>query len=745
MINFFRIIILIFALSSFAHSQDKIKLEIIGNDRINSDTIMDIIDFNENKNYELTDLNQFQKKLIQTDFFKNVIINKKNDEIIIQVLENPLVDFFYIDGVKNKNREDLIFEKINLSQNKLYSENLLKKDIEIIKNIFKNSGYLNVDIEPKLSVMANNTINIVMNISRGEKYKIGKIYFIGNKYFKSSRLLNNISSTEYGWWKFFSSSSTLNLARLDYDATLIKNFYLNNGFYDVQVLSSEVNIIEENYVSLTFTIDSGNQYSFYEFDIVDKENNLNQNQIDKISKLSKKKLNKNYSKIKIDELRDEIYDFLNIKKIEFIEFDIITNKNTDNNQILTKIIFDKARPKYVNNIKITGNDITEEKVLRRELLFAEGDSFSKYKVNKSINNLKSTGIFKDIKIRTDSIDNQRLDVNLDVEEQPTGSISAGVGIGSAGSAITSSIKENNLFGTGIKLNSNITFGTEKISGNVSNTIPDFNNKDNDLIFNVYAISTDYENAGYESSVAGSSISTNYDILENISINPGIGFDIDSVDTNTSASQLLQSRDGKYITLKSFYNIRSDTRDNRFLPTNGSVLSFGQTLALPGSDVTYLGNSLFGSHYKPLSEDFILNFKSGLNTINALNNNDIKLSDRKFLTSSNLRGFESYGVGPKDGSDHIGGNYSFFTSVSSTFPNPAPESWNAKTLMFLDVGNVWGVDYDSSLDTNKLRSSFGVGFDWISPLGPINFTFSQVLSSDEGDIEENFNFQLGSSF
>ena len=200
-----------------------------------------------------------------------------------------------------------------------------------------------------------------------------------------------------------------------------------------------------------------------------------------------------------------------------------------------------------------------------------------------------------------------------------------------------------------------------------------------------------------------------------------------------------------MTFKTLYNLETDKRDKRFQTTKGYRLNFGQALAIPGSDIPYIENNFSGALYHPLNKDFILSFKSGLKSINAFNNKDVKLSDRKFLSSRNLRGFEDYGVGPKDGKEHIGGNYSAYSSISSTVPNMLPEKWNANSVVFLDVGNVWGVDYDSSKDSDKIRSSVGLGLDWISPLGPLSFTFAQVLSSSEGDLEESFAFQLGSSF
>ena len=264
-------------------------------------------------------------------------------------------------------------------------------------------------------------------------------------------------------------------------------------------------------------------------------------------------------------------------------------------------------------------------------------------------------------------------------------------------------------------------------------------------YNIFAISTDFENSGYESKKIGNSISTNYDVYENVSLTTGVAADRDSIDTNSTASALYKSREGDYLTLKGFYSISNDKRDSVFQPSKGYRVGFGQSLAIPGSDITYIENNLNGAIYHSISNDYILSLKSGFNAVNSLGDEDIKLSDRKFLRQSKLRGFESYGVGPKDGTDHIGGNYSAYASLSSTIPNPIPDSWNAKSIIFLDTGSVWGVDFDDSLDSNKLRSAVGLSLEWVSPLGPLSITLSENISKADGDLEESFSFQIGSNF
>ena len=740
----FKFFILILIFFSKAYANENYNYEILGNKRISDQTIISIIDLKKNKKYDVEDLNNFQKKLYNTNYFSKVSLKIVKNTIQILVEENPIIDFFYINGVVNNKREEFFYENLSLGQNKIFSEALLKKDIENIKDNYLDAGFFDVEVNTKISKISGNALNVVINVDRKEKYKVNRIFFIGNKKYKSSTLSDVISSTEDGWWKFLNSSSLVNKKRINLDKNLLKIFYLNNGYYDVQITSSDINFIGNNLANITFSINSGQKYFFSKSAINDNEKNLNEENIKDLNKIISKKLKGTFSQKKIDDINNLINEYLRNKKIEFVTFFNKINK-VENNKLNIEFEFVKKPRKFVNLINISGNTITEESVIRRNLLFSEGDSYLDYKVLKSIDKVKSLRIFKDVKFNTKNLGNEKVDLNISVEEQPTGSVSAGIGVGSSGSTVSSTIVEKNLFGKGITLDGNVSFGTEKISGNVGLSLPDFMNTGNTFNYNVFAISTDFTNAGYESKKIGNSISTKYNIYEDVSLSTGIGVDRDSIDTNNSASNLYKSREGDYLTFKGSYFISNDKRDSGFQPSKGYRLGFGQGLAIPGSDITYIENNLMGAIYHSISSDYIFSLKSGVNTINSLGDEDIKLSDRKFLRQSKLRGFESYGIGPKDGADHIGGNYSAYASLSSTIPNPIPDSWNAKSIIFLDTGNVWGVDFNDSLDSNKLRSSAGLSLEWVSPLGPLSVTLSETISKADGDLEESFSFQIGSNF
>ncbi len=740
----FKFFILYLMFFSAAYANENLNYDIKGNKRISDKTIINILDLKKTKKYNVDDLNNFQKKLYRTNYFSKVSLKIFKNKIQIVVEENPIIDFFYINGVVNNKREEFFYENLSLGQNKIFSEALLKKDIESIKDNYQDAGFFDVEVNTNISKISGNALNVVINVNRKEKYKINRIFFIGNKKYKSSTLSDVISSTEDGWWKFLSSSSLVNKKRINFDKNLLKKFYLNNGYYDVQITSSDIVFVGKNLANITFSINSGQKYFFSKSKIIDDDKNLNEKNINDLNKIISKKLKDNFSQKKLRDINNIVNEYLRNNKIEFVTFFNNINK-IDNNKLDVEFKFVKKPRKFVNLINISGNTITEESVIRRNLLFSEGDSFLDYKVIKSIDKVKSLRIFKDVKFNTDNLGNEKVDLNITVEEQPTGSVSAGVGVGSSGSTVSSTIVEKNLFGKGIMLDGNASIGTEKISGDVGLSLPDFMNSGNTLNYNIFAISTDFTNAGYESKKIGNSASTKYNVYEDVTLTTGFGADRDSIDTNDTASNLYKSREGDYLTFKGFYSISNDKRDSGFQPTKGYRIGFGQGLAMPGSDITYIENNLVGAIYHSISNDYILSFKSGVNTINSIGDEDIKLSDRKFLRQSNLRGFESYGIGPKDGTDHIGGNYSAYASLSSTIPTPIPDSWNAKSIIFLDAGNVWGVDFDDSLDSNKLRSSVGFSLEWVSPLGPLSITLSESISKADGDLEESFSFQIGSNF
>jgi len=501
-------------------------------------------------------------------------------------------------------------------------------------------------------------------------------------------------------------------------------------------------MLDDKKADIIYSIDSGIKYKINEIIFFDNSKSLKNKNIIEIKKIYKKILNKDYNLTKINHVQKLINDYLRRENFD-LNLNFVENKKNKNNIILSFATEDFKDKKILDKIEVSGNSMTDERVIRNYLIINEGDIFNISKIKTSIDKLKGSGLFSDVRYEIKKIDNSYVLLSIKVSEKPTGEIAAAAGAGTNGATISGSFQENNFLGRGIKILSTLNIGTEKIFGKLVYSNPDFRNTGNTFNSSFFIESNEYINASYQNKLIGFDFSSSYEIYDKIFLNPGFGLDMDEVTANENSSSLIKSREGDYFTSKIFYNLSKNTKNREFQTTDGFVLGTGQELSIL-SDIPYLNNRIFGSYYNEYQNGFVASIKSKLENITGFNK-DIKFSDRLFVQSSNLRGFASRGIGPKINDDFIGGNYSYYGSLSSTFPNGLPEKWNAITNVFFDTANVWGVDDNSTDSSNKIRSSIGVGFSWISPLGPIAITYSEPITKMDTDDVEQFNFKIGSAF
>jgi len=738
------IIIFFIILTNVTFAEIK-KINIVGNARVSTATIESLVDKKIN-NIDTIYINNLTKKIYDTDFFSDVKISFNQDVLTINVAENPIVNFFYINGVKDSDL-DQVNKIITLKENSIFSSSKLKKDIEATREFLNASGYYQASITPEVIKIDNNQINLIINIDKKEISKIKNIYFIGNKYFSNSQLLDVITSTEDGWWKIFSSSA-LSEQRIEYDKQLLKDFYKSKSFYDAQIESAFASIDKNNKFTLTYSINSGKKYKFGDYDIKVSGLALKEVDINEIKNISNKLLkNEFYSPLTINKINKQITDFLETKRYGNFEINIQDLKVADD-KINIIVQLNEGQKSLVNKINIKGNTITEEKVIRDNLVISEGDQLNSSKVKKSIDNVKSKQLFSKVDYKIEDSEKKNFkDLNLFVKEQPTGSISAGVGYGTNGGLFEASVNERNFLGQGINLNFTGRLSSDVIRGELSFVDPNYKNSNKELAASLFSEVDDYSNSGYQNKRAGTRFATKYEIYEDIFFRPNLGAQFDKLEVTGTASSLLRSRQGDFITTSLGYNFLYDQRDSKFSPTSGSIIYFDQNIATFLSDIPTVQTGVGATFYKELfSEKFIGSAKARLANVVAFNDKDVKLSDRIFSSTSDLRGFEQRGVGPVDSGDHIGGNNLATLSLKSTFPNLIPENLRATTFLFLDMGNVWGADYSSSIsDSSKLRTSTGIALDLMSPIGPLSFTYSIPLSKASTDKEQNFLFNIGSSF
>jgi outer membrane protein insertion porin family len=556
-----------------------------------------------------------------------------------------------------------------------------------------------------------------------------------------------ITSSEDGWWKFFSTSA-LSEQRVEYDKQLLKEFYKSKSFYDAQIESAFASVDKNNKFTLTYSINSGPKYKFGDYDLKVSGLALKEDDVKEIKSIFSKLLkNESYSPQTISKVNKQITEFLENRRYGNFEINIQDIKAADD-KINLIVQLNEGQKSLVNKINIRGNTITEEKAIRDNLVISEGDQLNSSKVKKSIDNVKSKQLFSKVDYKIEDSDKKNFkDLNLFVKEQPTGSISAGLGYGTNGGLFEASINERNFLGQGINLNFTGRLSSDVVRGELSYLDPNYINSNKELAASIFSELDDYKNSGYQNKRAGTRFATKYEVYEDIFFRPNLGVQFDKLEVTGDASSLLRSRQGDFITTSFGYNFLYDQRDSKFNPTSGSIIYFDQNIATFFSDIPTIQTGVGVTLYKELfSDKFIGSAKGRLANVTAFNDKDVKLSDRIFASSNDLRGFEQRGVGPVDSGDHIGGNNLATLSLKSTFPNPIPENLRATTFLFLDMGNVWGADYSSSIsDSSKLRTSTGIALDLMSPIGPLSFTYSIPLSKASTDKEQNFLFNIGSSF
>ena len=625
-----------------------------------------------------------------------------------------------------------------------YVELFLKEDIASIIEKLKLRGYYFANIETQLELLDDNKLNLIYNIDLGDKAKIKKISFIGNKIFKDKKLKGIILSEESKLWKFISSKKFLNEELVNFDKRLLKNFYLNNGYYNVQISSSFAKITNNNSFELIYNIDSGEKIFFNDLSL-ELPVDYDKNDFSKLEKTLIELKGKPYSLNSIDKILNEI-DLLVLYE-EYETIDVIVNEKIIANRLNLNFQINETDKILIQKINILGNNITRENVIRNQFEIDEGDFYNKILYNKTLNNIKSLNFFKNVngEISEDQISGDKI-IDIVVEEKSTGEIGASAGVGTSGNSIGVFVKENNYLGKGIGLQSSLDLSEDSIRGVFSINNPNFNDTDKSVYTTLESSEIDrLETSGYKTSRTGFSYGASFEILDDFNFGIGNKNYYQNIETDSTASSLQQKQKGDY--WDSFLNLDFiyDKRNQKFKTSDGFKSTYSIELPLI-SDTNTLSNIYDYQFYTELFNDNITTLSFYAKTSSSISNDDIKLTERNFLPSRKLRGFKQGGIGPKDGNDFIGGNYASSINFSSTLPQILQENQNIDFLFFIDVGNVWGVDYSSSIsDSNIIRSSAGVGVDWFTPIGPLNFSLAQPINKADTDSTETFRFNLGTTF
>jgi len=744
----FRFLIQLILLSIFltfpSYSKNYEKIIINGNERISNETILVFSEIQDNIPLDENSINEILKKLYKSGFFKDVTVKIENNNLTIDVLENPIIQTVFIEGIKRKKTVESLYEILSLKNRSSYNSSLIKKDETVILSFLKDDGYYFSKITSSYHDLGDNKIDLLYQIELGEKSKVSKISFIGDKKFKDSTLKNIIISEEYKFWKFLSGKKYLNENLINYDKRLLNNFYKNKGFFNVVIESSFANYVGNDEFEIIYNISSGKKFYFNEFNVnlpLDYDR-ANFKQLDNIFKKLK---GENYSLNSIDQILKEIDKIVLNEQFEFLKSTV--NESIEDNLINLTFDIGESEKFYVEKINILGNNVTREEVIRNNLLVDEGDAFNELLQTRTLNNLRGLNFFSKVESEILDIDNENKKIiNITVEEKPTGEIMAGAGVGTGGGTFAFGVSENNFLGRGIAFSSDISVSTESLKGIISMNNPNYKGSNRSLNTSIESSITDrLKNFGYKSNKTGFSVGSGFEFYDDLYWNTGVSSYVEKLETNNTASASMKKQEGSYFDTFFNHTFSYDKRDQKYKTSDGYISRFTQNIPLISESYT-LTNTYDYKIYNEWLDENVFSIGFFGKTSNSLSGKDIKLSDRLFLPASKLRGFESGKVGPKDGTDYIGGNYAASINIATSLSQILPNSENTNFSVFFDAANVWGIDYNSSLsDESKIRSSVGIAVDFFTPIGPLNFSLSEPITKGKNDITESFRFNLGTTF
>ena len=743
--NIFKINFVIFFLTAISYAEVITDINVAGNKRISKETLIVFGEISKGSDYSQDDLNIILKKIYATNFFKNINISIENSILNINVVENPIISSVEFNGIRSEKLREFIMDKISLKERSSFMQSKFLNDLSFVKNTLTSTGYYFAEIDTKSILNEElNSIQIIYDVNLGSKAEIGQIQFVGDKKIKDGKLKNVITSEESKFWKFLSQSVYLNKDRIELDKRLLKNFYKDNGYYNVNIENSFVEYNNNNSFKLIFNINAGKKFTFNELNLVISKE-YDQKYFTEIEKLLNDLKGKDYSFSKIEKVLRKVDKIALSKQYEFINA-TLSEKIINNDKLDISITLADTDKFYVEKINILGNEYTIEEVIRNSFIVDEGDPYNEILFNKSINAIKSKNIFAKVESQILPGSNENFKViNLTVEEKPTGELSLGAGIGTSGGTIGGGIKENNFLGKGIMLDTSLQLTANSIKGKFVHVKPNFNYSDNTLYTSLFSTTSDnLTDSGYKTSDIGFSLGTSFEQYENLFFKPTIKTNYEKLETTSTATSSLQKQKGNYFDAYFNYEIDYDLRNKRYQPDEGYRSVFYQEIPAI-SDTKEILNSLEHTRYQRIS-NIVAKANVYGKTVNTLSGDDVRVSKRLFIPERKLRGFEAGKVGPIANGDYIGGNYVLGGNLSAVLPI-LPSFENTDFSFFIDAANVWGVDYDSTIDKkeNKIRSATGVAINLLSPIGPLSFSFSTPITKSSTDKTETFRFNLGTSF
>ncbi len=732
--------------ASFANNNTIEEIDIIGNQRIDTETIKSYAEVGPNDVYTDKKGNEILKNLFNTELFSNIEIRYESNTLFINLVENPTINLIKFAGNKKVKDEDLQIE-IQLKERSVYSRSKVKKDIERMLSLYQRNGRLSTEVIPKIEKLDDNRINLTFDITESEISKVSKIVFIGNTNFSSSKLKSIMKTKEKRFLRFFSSADRYDPDKIEYDKQLITQFYNNNGYPNITFTSSIAQLSKNtNNFELIMYIDEGDEYNFGDIVVSSDLKKINPDLALSVISASPGEL---FNKSLISDSIEIIKELAENEGYSFIEIIPRFEEVLESKKININIQINEGPRVYVNTININGNTRTIDSVIRREIGLSEGDAYNKFTINYSKDSIRALNFFSSVDISEEKSNfPDKIDLSIDVEEKNTGEASIGAGYSSSSSgSITLGLRENNFLGKGQKVNFAASFANTRNTYDISITEPYFNNKNLSLSLEFYSKFTDPTSVNYETEDLGFGLSLGFPLSSDKFLNTKYSLYTAKIKPDANATAYERLLGGTDTISEIGYLFSFDRRNSRYKPSRGFNLTLSQDIAGLGGTSYYYRNKGEYNIYKRLSDKLIGAFKLEAGSVNGYNGKYQPLSSNFRLGGRDLRGFKSGKVGPRTGTSYTGGQYFYLTSLETNIDFNF-DTYDITSTLFVDLGSVWGLEnpaYSTINDEHNLRSSAGINLNWDSAIGPINIIYATILESEATDTTDNLYFDIGYNF
>ena len=722
-------------------------IKINGLERVEPETVKSYLNIESGKAVSQDELDASLKQLYATGLFTDVVFDfSNNGQLNVEVVENPVINKRVFDG--NEKIDDSLLEtEVQLAPRSIYSKVKVQEDVQRILDVYKRSGRYAAVVEPKIIKRDQNRIDLVYEIDEGPIASINKINFMGNNHYTDSDLQNEIMSKESRWYRIFSSSENYDPEKTNYDKELLRRFYLKRGYADFRVVSAvgELSPDKKSFV-LNYILDEGSRYKVKDIKIVSDISDVDTSaMMDEVDIENGDWYNADLVEKSVNNLTEE----LGKKGYAFVDVEPELVKNTKTGELdLTFHIKEGARI-FVDRINITGNTRTHDEVIRREFRIEEGDAFNASKIRASRKNVENLNYFSKVNIETVPTDENKADINVDVEEKSTGYFNVGIGYSTVnGALVRAGVTENNFRGLGQQLGVDLSLSERASEYDISFTEPYFLDRRLRAGFDLFSTSTDYQDeASYDSDTLGGRMRLGWNYTDDLSQQMRYTLRQDEIkNVADDASMYIKDEAGKTTGSIIGQTTVYDKRDSAITPRDGYYLSFGNDVAGLGGDEKFFKFDGKAYRYYTLADYYTFKFFANAGYIVGYGGENVRLSNRYYLGGSTMRGFDTAGIGARDKytGDALGGNWMLYTGAEMSFPIGLDEL-GIRGRTFVDAGMLGkpdGIDERYVNYSDSPRVAAGFGFQWLSPMGQIDVDIAFPIVKEDYDEIENFRLNFG---